>query len=505
MTTLIRTFQEQHTAIIKALIEHLEISLIALLIAAVIAIPLAIILMRHQKIAEVVLQLTSILQTIPSLALLGLLIPFVGIGTTPAIIALVAYAIMPIFQNTYSGLTSIDPSLEEAADAFGLSRLKKLQRLELPIALPMIISGLRISLVMIIGTATLAALIGAGGLGTYILLGIENNNNALLTIGAVLSAALALIFSGLIKLMERLSLKQTGIVLTIIAVMAGGIGVYNIAKLEPKEIVIAGKMGSEPEILINMYKALIEDQDKNVKVTVKPNFGTTTFLYKALNNNQIDVYPEFTGTVLQAFAKQKTISHDPQTAYEDAAKFLKKADQSTYLKPMTYQNGYAVAVAPAFAKKYHLKSISDLAHVGQYVKAGFDTDFYHQEDGYVGLKKAYNLDFADIKTMQQSLLYKAIANDQVNVIDGYTTDPNLQKYHLVVLKDDRNFFPPYQGAALISAQALKKYPELKSILGKLSGKITTEEMRAMNYQVAVEHKKAATVAHNFLVKEKLLN
>ena len=156
-----------------------------------IAIPLAIYAIRHRKMANVLLQIAGILQTIPSLALLGLLIPVVGIGNVPAIIALVVYALLPIFQNTYVGLNGIDPSLEEAADAFGMSRWQKLVRVELPIAMPVIISGIRTATVLIIGTATLAALIGAGGLGTYILLGINRNEPMLTFIGALASAFLS--------------------------------------------------------------------------------------------------------------------------------------------------------------------------------------------------------------------------------------------------------------------------------------------------------------------------
>ena len=195
MNELINTFNERKGDLLSAVFEHLAISLSALLIAVVIAIPLAILLSQRKKLAEVVLQITSILQTIPSLALLGLLIPFVGIGTVPALIALIVYALLPIFQNTYIGLSEIDPSIEQAADAFGMSRMRKLLRVELPMAMPVIISGVRTALVLIIGTATLAALIGAGGLGTFILLGIDRNDPNLTMIGAISSAFLAIILS----------------------------------------------------------------------------------------------------------------------------------------------------------------------------------------------------------------------------------------------------------------------------------------------------------------------
>lgn len=235
MNELINTFSERKDDLLSAIFEHLAISLSALLIAIVIAIPLAILLSQRKKLAEVVLQITSILQTIPSLALLGLLIPFVGIGTVPALIALVVYALLPIFQNTYIGLSEIDPSIEEAADAFGMSRMRKLIRVELPMAMPVIISGVRTALVLIIGTATLAALIGAGGLGTFILLGIDRNDPNLTLIGAISSALLAIIFSTLIRFLQNRSGKVTLIALGVICLSIGGFSLLRIILLELKQ------------------------------------------------------------------------------------------------------------------------------------------------------------------------------------------------------------------------------------------------------------------------------
>lgn len=505
MNGVVHILKTQSGGIIQALGQHISISLISLFIAAIIAIPLAIVLMKHKRIAEIILQITSILQTIPSLALLGILIPFVGIGTVPSIIALVVYAVMPIFQNTYSGLTTIDPNLEEAAEAFGLSRTKKLLKFQLPLAMPMIISGIRIAMVMIIGTATLAALIGAGGLGTYILLGIETNNNSLLLIGAVLSAILTLIFSALIKAISKLFLKRMGILFVALIVLFGGYAGYRSLVPEKVNITIAGKMGSEPEILINMYKDLIEQDQPNMKVSLKANFGGTSFLYKALQSGSIDIYPEFTGTVVQTLVKtDKKVSHDPVKTYDMARDLLKKQANMKYLEPMAYQNGYDLAVRKDFAKKYNLKTISDLVKVEDKLHAGFDPDFYQQPDGYPGIKKLYNLDLASVKTMEPSIRYKAIANGKVNLIDGYTTDPEIQEYKLVVLKDDKNHFPPYQGAPLMTEKFAMKYPEVTKSLNKLAGKISASDMQKMNYEVTVKHEKASKVAHEYLVAHKLL-
>lgn len=506
MQAIFHIFKTQGDDIVRAIGQHIGLSLISLLIAAVIAIPLAILLMNHKRSANVMLQITSVLQTIPSLALLGILIPIVGIGTVPSIIALVIYAVMPIFQNTYAGLTTIDPNLEEAATAFGLSRRMKLFRIELPLAMPMIISGIRIAMVMIIGTATLAALIGAGGLGTYILLGIETNNNALLIIGAVLSAILALVFGAGIDWLGKLSFKKAGLVLLTLIVLIGGFAGYRKIVSPATDITIAGKMGSEPEILINMYKDLIEHDHPNMKVTTKANFGGTSFLFKALRSGSVDIYPEFTGTVLESLVTgQKSASHNPKTTYKVAKNALKSQYQMAYLKPMQYQNGYDLAVTKQFAKKYNLKTISDLIAVEGQIHAGFDPDFHQLKDGYPGLSKTYGLKFASAKTMEPSIRYKAIANGKVNLVDGYTTDPEIQEYHLVVLKDNKQFFPPYQGAPLMTEKLLTAHPELRTTLNKLAGKVSTTDMQKMNYKVTVKHEKAATVAREYLKSHGLLD
>ncbi|MFZ2332115.1 MAG: ABC transporter permease/substrate-binding protein, partial [Lactobacillus delbrueckii] len=490
----------------QALGEHLLLSMEALLLSCLIAIPLGMLLAHSKRAGEVVFQITSIIQTIPSLALLGLLIPFAGIGTTPALIALTAYGIMPIYQNTYSALRNIDPNLEEAADAFGLSRWKKLSRLEFPIALPIILSGVSISLVMIIGTATLAAMIGAGGLGTYIMIGIQQNNNTYILIGAGLSAVLTLAMSGLLKFMAS-SKKHFRVTAAVLAIFAIGLGVSQAPKhFTPKqeEVVIAGKLGSEPDILINMYKDLIERDNPHVKVTLKNNFGGTSFLFNALKTGKIDIYPEFTGTVLQGLAKKKVATpHDPAKTYQLAKKLMAEEDQLTYLPPMNYQNGYDLAVTKAFAKKHNIKSLSDLAKVDASLTAAFDPDFANQQDGYLGLKKEYGLNFK-VKTMEPALRYKAIASGKVAVVDGYTTDPQIKQYDLVALKDDKSFFPPYQGAPLLKNSFAQKHPGVVKSLNKLAGKITEAEMQEMNYKVTVKHESASKVARQYLKQHGLL-
>lgn len=505
MTNLITTFQERYSDWLTALIQHLQLSLLSLLIAIVIALPLGMILSRKQKASEFALQGTGVLQTIPSLALLGLLIPLVGIGTIPALIALVLYALFPVLQATITGLQGVDPSLIEAGTAFGMTRWERLKVFEIPLAMPVIVSGIRTSAVMIIGTATLAALIGAGGLGTFITLGIDRSNSSLILIGAISSALLAVLFNIGLKVLERSRIKT--VLISLMLLFAGLLGSYlpHIIShsTQSDTIVIAGKLGAEPDILINMYKELIE-QETDMKVELKSNFGKTDFLYQALKSGNIDIYPEFTGTVTASLLKPAPeVSTDANQVYQMARDGIKKQDGLDYLKPMAYQNTYALAVRKDFAEANNIKTISDLAKVQNQLKAGLSAEFTDRNDGYPGLERLYGLNFTYL-SMEPSLRYQAIANQEVNLIDVYSTDSQIKQNNLVVLEDDKALFPPYQGAPLLRKGLLKEHPELEKVLNQLSGKITAEEMTDMNYQVDVEGKEAADVAHDYLVKEGLI-
>ena len=504
MSKLLATFQERFGDWLTALGQHLQLSLLTLLLAVFLAVPLAVYLSTRKRASNWVLQVAGIFQTIPSMALLGLFIPIMGIGTLPALTALVIYAIFPILQNTITGLQGIEPSLEEAGVAFGMTKWERLKKFEIPLAMPVIMSGIRTAAVMIIGTATLAALIGAGGLGSFILLGIDRNNASLILIGALSSAFLAIAFNLLLKWMEKAKLRT---IFAAFAVMVLGLGASYTPSLLPKpekeNLVIAGKLGPEPEILANMYKILIEE-NTDMTVTVKPNFGKTTFLYEALKKGDIAIYPEFTGTVTESLLKPAPqVGHDPGAVYQAARDGIKQQDDLALLKPMAYQNTYAVAVPRKIAQEYGLKTISDLKKVEGQLKAGFTLEFNDREDGNKGLQKVYGLHL-QVSTMEPALRYQAIQSGDIQITDAYSTDAELARYDLVVLEDDKQLFPPYQGAPLMKEALLKKHPELEGVLNKLAGKITESQMSQMNYQVGVEGKPAAKVARDFLVKEGLI-
>ncbi|MBH0162168.1 osmoprotectant update ABC transporter permease/substrate-binding subunit OpuFB [Fictibacillus sp. 26RED30] len=504
MNSFLQVFQDRKGELASALIEHIQISFIALLFAVVISIPLGIYLTKKPRVAEPIIGVTAVLQTIPSLALLGLLIPLFGIGKVPAIIALVVYALLPILRNTYTGIKEVDSSLIEAARAMGMNTRKRLMKVELPLAMPVIMAGIRTSMVLIIGTATLAALIGAGGLGDIILLGIDRNNTMLIVLGAVPAALLAIIFDFLLRRLELLSFKRA--LTTVSAFLIAALLVILVPfamKGGQEDIVIGGKLGSEPEILINMYKLLIEEET-DLNVELKPGLGKTSFVFNALKSGSIDIYPEFTGTAIAEFLKENASSTDSEKVYEQARSGMESKFDMQLLSPMAYNNTYALAVPEQLAKEYNLKTISDLKSVSQSLNAGFTLEFSDREDGYKGIQKLYDIQFANVRTMEPKLRYNAVKKGEIDVVDAYSTDSELRQYKLTVLEDDKKLFPPYQGAPMLRKETVEKHPELKDALEKLAGKITDDEMREMNYRVNVGGESPKKVAEDFLKKEGLL-
>lgn len=507
MNTFLNVLESRQDILLEKIWEHLQISIISLLIAVIVAVPLGILLTRNQKIAEPVIGVTAVIQTIPSLAVLAFLIPAFGIGREPAIIALTAYGLLPILRNTYTGIKEVDPALIEASTGLGMSSIRRLMKIELPLAMPVIMAGIRTSMVLIVGTTTIAALIGAGGLGELILLGLDRGADVnLILLGAIPAALLAILLDYLLRFVEKRSLGASlkpmiGLLIAAILVVAGPL-LFQSANQKP-DLVIGGKLGSEPEILINMYKLLIE-KETDLEVALEPGLGKTSFVFDALQLGDIDIYPEFTGTAIVTHLGQEAVSNDRRDVYEQAKKGMASNYDMAFLEPMAFNNTYAVAVRGETAKRYDLKTIGDLQKVDDQLVAGFTLEFSDREDGYVGIKRMYGVEFADLKTMEPGIRQTAISEGDVDVIDAYSTSGYMVDLDLTVLKDDKNLFPPYQGAPLLLQERLDEYPELERILNQLSGKITDDEMREMNYQVDYEDVPPEEVAREFLQEEGLL-
>lgn len=270
-------------------------------------------------------------------------------------------------------------------------------------------------------------------------------------------------------------------------------------------IVIGSKNFSENIILGDMMYDLLKAKLKNVNVQSKPDLASTLIAWTSIQNGQLDIYPEYTGTGLVDILK-KPVNGNPDQVYQTVKQDYDQQYHINWLDPIGFNNTYAIAVPRAVADKYHLKKISDLAAVSSQLVFGADPEFFiRHDDGYSALASKYGLHFQSTKQVDVGLKYEAVANNQFQATDAYSTDGALIRYNLVVLQDDKNLFPPYYAAPIVRQDTLKAHPEISSILNELSGKINNDTMKQLNYQVDVQHKSADDVARQFLVSKGLLS
>lgn len=348
-------------------LEHIGLTLMSLGIAITIGVTLGIWLTRAKRASSFTLGVVSVIQTIPSLALLGFLLPIVGIGVLPAVIALFLYALLPIVRNTFTGIEEVDAAVKEAARGMGMSNIQILWKVELPLALPVLFSGIRTAAVINVGIATLCALIASGGLGAFIFRGVALNDPRMILAGAIPAALLALIFDGVLAVIQR---------------------------------------------------------------------------------------------------------------------YIKKL-----IIPLL---GFVVLVAIFFGVRALLPEAGD-----NQLKAGLPAEFMERDDGYPGMIALYDLTLEG-EQMDAGLMYDALREGKVDVIAGYSTDGRIEAYDLVVLEDDKNFFPPYEAAPLMNGSTLAQYPEVQDILNLLAGQIPDSVMVQLNYQVDHDKTDPKIVASEFV-------
>jgi len=516
VTAFIKFVIERKSEISGLLMQHIQLTIFSILIAVVIAIPLGILIVRYRKLAGPVIGFTNIVQSIPSLALLGFLIPVLGIGSKPAIIMVVMYSLLPIVKSTYTGLTNIDPSLIEAAKGMGLTETQVLLEVRFPLAMPIIMSGVRISSVTAVGLMTIAAFIGAGGLGYLVFSGVSTVNNNMILAGAIPACFLAIFLDIIIGKVENIvvpigirttpvkarntnsifnnkKFKLGALILALVLVVSSV--AFSFIK-DSDTIVVGSKNFNEQLILGDMVASLIESKT-DIKVVRKLNLGGTAVVFNAMKSKNVDIYVEYTGTGLVNILKQPTMT-DPSKVYDVMKKDFSKNYDMEVMNPLGFNNTYVIAVKQDFAKKNNLKAISDLAKISSTLNAGVTMEFANRPDGFPGVQKAYGLDFKSVKGIDGGLRYTALGKGETQVLDAFATDGLLKKFDLQLLKDDKNFFPPYYAVPVIRAETLKKYPELKEILLLLENKISDETMRDLNYRVDNDGEQPRKVAEDFL-------
>jgi osmoprotectant transport system permease protein len=498
-------FLDSHRAEFAARLgEHVVLVLASTAIAAAIGIPLGILAARRPLLARPIVAFANLAQTIPSLALFGFLIPLPligGIGTRTALVALTLYAVLPVLRATITGIQSVPAGVIECAVAMGLTPRQVLVQVEWPLALPSVVSGLRVAIVIGVGTATIASAIGAGGLGDYIFRGLAMVDSTVILAGAVPAALLALLCDGALALAGRLADPRRRSVralaaLAAIVVLATAAAVYASGAGRGRDVIVGSKNFTEQVVLGEMLAQLFERQGLTVERRL--NLGGTSIAHEALISGGIDAYVEYSGTSLTAI-----FDLPPST---DASHVFAQVRERyaalgvTALPRLGFDNTFAILVRAADAQRLGLKTISDLNRFAG-ARAGFGYEFLERPDGFSGLSAAYGLRFTgQPRTMDLNLIYRAVASGDIDVTAGDATSGQIEALQLVALEDDRRYFPVYEAVPLVRAAVLLQHPAIGEALRRVAGRLPAAEMRRMNYAVDGEKQDPARVVKAFLDK-----
>jgi len=513
-------FIENRSEVFALIAEHLWLVFLSTSIAVAIGLPIGILLTRYARFRGPVLGIANIMQTVPSLALFGFLIPlpFIGgIGARTAIVALVLYALLPIIRNTVTGILGVDANVREAAVAMGMTDIQILWQVELPLAMAVILTGIRVAVVINVGVATIAAVVGAGGLGTYIFRGLRQYDNTLILAGAVPAALMALAADFLLGRLERrfdFGARQkrdrkrartwrivwiTAVLLMVFGTFAAWQAKLFSGKESPPNtaarIVVGSKDFTESVILAEILAQALESRG----VVVEKQFELGGNLcHDALVGGRIDFYPEYTGTAYTAILKHSPIT-DTREVYEVVRKEYAEKFNVEVSSPLGFSNDFAILVRGADARRLNLKTISDAVPHARDWRAGFGQDFISRADGYPGFKQAYGFEFSTKpREMDLALTYRALATNNVDIIAGNSTDGLIAALDLVQLSDDRHYFPPYQAVILMRKDALGRSPLVREAMDSLSNSISTEEMRRLNHEVDGKKRTPKDVAREWL-------
>jgi osmoprotectant transport system permease protein len=501
---LIAFWAAHRSELLAMLQQHVLLVAVSTATAILIGVPIGIAAAHRPWIGRPLAAITGIAQTIPSLALLGFLLPlpFVGgVGPRIAIIALTLYALLPIVRATADGLRTIDAAVLDAGVAMGMTPRQRLRLIELPLALPSIVGGIRVAAVIGVGTATIAAAIGAGGLGEYIFRGLSMVDATVILAGAIPAAALAIAADGMLTWLER-SLAPARGPRSRAPRIAAAVAVLGLASLAAASltggqgaVVVGSKNFTEQVVLGELVAQTLER--RGISVIRKLNLGGTFICDRAIRSGDIDVYVEYTGTALTAIVRGET-SGDAD-AVLSRVRDAYAASGLSVLPPLGFNNTFAILVRRGDAEALGLKTIGDLQRVAARWTPGFGYEFVERADGYRGLSQAYGLRFErEPRVMDLALMYRALAAGEVDVIAGDATSALIDALDLTVLADDRQYFPPYHAVPVVRSPLLLRDPAIRDALEALTGRISEADMRAMNRAVDVDGRDEAMVVRDFL-------
>ena len=473
---------------------HLLISGSAILIGVAVGLPLAIWAAGSRHARTPLLAFAGLVQTVPALALLALFYPMLlilaqatglpipALGFLPALIALSLYALLPILRNGVAALQGIDPNVLEAADGIGMTGPQRLRLVELPLAAPVILAGIRTAAVWTIGAATLATTVGQPSLGNLIFSGLQTENWIRVLVGCAAAAALALVVDGLLALVEsglaRRSRRRVGLGL---AGLAAGLAIallpLSAAPTGGETIVIGAKNFSEQYILASVLERRL--QAAGYRTARRDNLGSTV-AYQALAAGDIDVYVDYTGT-LWSNILQRHDTPSPQAMRAALTEALRARDGVRLLGPLGFENAYALAMRGRDAEAMGISSLDDLARHAPRLRFGADLEFLTRPE-WRSVRDAYGLRFAEQRSYSPTFMYRAIADGSVGVISAFSSDGRIAALGLKVLSDPRRALPSYDAVLLISPGRAGD-ERLARTLAPLLGAIPVERMRRANLMV----------------------
>ena len=427
---------------------HVRVSVTALVLGLAVSLPLAI-LSRHRPVLRgVLLGLASIVQTVPGLALLALFYPlllalaalslswfgtgFSAFGFLPAVLALALYSMLPVLRNTVTGLQGVDPAILEAAQGVGMTPRQSLFTVELPLALPVMMAGIRTAAVWVIGTATLSTPIGQTSLGNYIFAGLQTQNWVFVLFGCLAAAVLALAVDQLLALIEdglrlrsrpRMALGGIAIACLVAATLAPSMS------RSTSGYVIGAKTFTEQYVL----SALMTQRLRAAGLSAASREGLgSNVIFEALAGNDIDVYVDYSGTLWANQFRRNDIK--PREALLAELKTTLASQNITLLGQLGFENAYALVMPRKRAEQLGIRTVADLASRAPAMSIAADYEFFSRPE-WLGLRKAYGLSFRAQRQMQPDFMYAAVASGEVDVIAGYTSDGLIAKYDLIVLDD----------------------------------------------------------------------
>ncbi len=469
---------------------HLLLTLIALSAGIVICIPLGLLVTCIRPLQWPTLAVASIFQTIPGIALLALMVPLLGrIGMLPALIALIVYSFLPILRNTVTGILNVDSSVVEAARGLGMSDMQILHQVEIPLALPVLVAGIRTATVWVVGTATLATPVGATSLGNFVFSGLQTQNVTAILVGCIAAAALAIILDQLIRLLEvAVSRRNRALgsvaIVSLLMLIGGGLSPLVLRAADSRDtgpdVVIGSKPFTEQYILAHAVSDRLNQA--GIRTDTRSGMGSMV-LFEALIKGAVDCYVDYTGTVWTNVMERTKIPAR-EVVLTQMTTWLQREHGVVCLGPLGFENTYGLAVRQEVAAAHQLGTIADLTPLAPELVIGSDYEFFSRPE-WQALQSTYDLDFRQQRTMDPVLMYSAVAQGDVDVISAYSTDGRIAAYDLVVLKDPRQALPPYDAVLLLSPAAAQR-DDLVQQLNPLIGSIEDSVMRHANKLVDLD-------------------